>query len=176
MEQHVAIFLYTCVTGLSIHHVGERFQHANATISKYVSLPIANENTHPISSQRSFCTVLYALSSPPFYATYVRLPTMNDLIPFEIASNPKFFPSLRVLWVPWMGLISTAVHHWMNSILHRTRQGGFHKIHWLVASAWKSSPKTAQDWKFPGLSKTATTVWSSVSHDFRNLKTNKRPV
>jgi len=34
LEQHVAIFLYTCVTGLSIRHVGERFQHANATISK----------------------------------------------------------------------------------------------------------------------------------------------
>lgn len=36
LEEHVAIFLYTCVTGLSIRHVGERFQHANATISKYV--------------------------------------------------------------------------------------------------------------------------------------------
>ncbi|KAF8152453.1 hypothetical protein B0H34DRAFT_631541, partial [Crassisporium funariophilum] len=63
-----------CVTGLSIRHVGERFQHANATISK------------------SFCTVLYALSLPPFYTTYVRLPTINDPIPFEIATNPKFFP------------------------------------------------------------------------------------
>jgi len=54
-------------------------------------------------------------------------------------------------------------------------------------SAWKSSPKTekrlrldwtktAQDRKFLGLLKTATTVQSSVSHDFRNLKTDKRPV
>jgi len=54
-------------------------------------------------------------------------------------------------------------------------------------SAWKSSPKTekrlrldwtktAQDWKFPGPSKTATVVWSSVSHNFRNLKTDKRLV
>lgn len=34
LEEHLAIFLYTCVTGLSIRHVGERFQHANATISK----------------------------------------------------------------------------------------------------------------------------------------------
>jgi len=44
-------------------------------------------------------------------------------------------------------------------------------------SAWKSSLKTAkkprpnrtqtaQDWKFPGPSKTATAVRSSVSHDF----------
>ena len=35
LEEQVAIFLYTCVTGLSIRHVGERFQHSNETISKY---------------------------------------------------------------------------------------------------------------------------------------------
>ena len=38
LEQHVAIFPYTCVTGLSIHHIGERFQHANATISIQLEL------------------------------------------------------------------------------------------------------------------------------------------
>ena len=34
VEEQAAIFLYMCVTGLKIRHVGERFQHANATISK----------------------------------------------------------------------------------------------------------------------------------------------
>jgi hypothetical protein len=34
LEEQVAIFLYMCITGLSIQHVGERFQHANETISK----------------------------------------------------------------------------------------------------------------------------------------------
>ena len=34
LEEQLAIFLYTCVTGLSIRHVGEHFQHANATISR----------------------------------------------------------------------------------------------------------------------------------------------
>ncbi len=34
LEEQLAIFLYTSVTGLSIHHVGERFQRANGTISK----------------------------------------------------------------------------------------------------------------------------------------------
>ena len=33
-NEQVAIFLYMCVTGLSIWHVGERFQHSNETISK----------------------------------------------------------------------------------------------------------------------------------------------
>ena len=34
LEEHLAIFLYICVTGLSIQHIRECFQHANATISK----------------------------------------------------------------------------------------------------------------------------------------------
>jgi hypothetical protein len=34
LEEQLAIFLYTSVTGLSIRHVGERFQQANGTISK----------------------------------------------------------------------------------------------------------------------------------------------
>ena len=33
-EEQLAIFLHTSVTGLSICHVGERFQQANGTISK----------------------------------------------------------------------------------------------------------------------------------------------
>ena len=34
LEEQLATFLYTAVTGLSICHVGEQFQHANGTISK----------------------------------------------------------------------------------------------------------------------------------------------
>jgi hypothetical protein len=38
LEEQLAIFLYACVTGLSVRHhdVGERFQRSNDTISKYV--------------------------------------------------------------------------------------------------------------------------------------------
>lgn len=34
LDEQVAIFLYMCVTGLSIRHVAERFQRSNDTISK----------------------------------------------------------------------------------------------------------------------------------------------
>ena len=34
-EEKLSIFLYKCVTGLSVEHVGERFQHSNDTISGY---------------------------------------------------------------------------------------------------------------------------------------------
>jgi hypothetical protein len=34
IEEKLAIFLYMSVTGLTIHHVREQFQHANGTISR----------------------------------------------------------------------------------------------------------------------------------------------
>jgi hypothetical protein len=37
LEEQVAIFLYMCVTGLTVRHVGERFQRSNDTISKCVA-------------------------------------------------------------------------------------------------------------------------------------------
>ena len=36
IEEQLAIFLYTCVTGLSLRHVSERFQRSNSTTSVYV--------------------------------------------------------------------------------------------------------------------------------------------
>ena len=36
LEEQLSIFLYTCVTGLSCRHVGERFQRSNDVISTYL--------------------------------------------------------------------------------------------------------------------------------------------
>ena len=36
VEEQLTIFLYTCVTGLSTCHVGERFQHSSETIARYI--------------------------------------------------------------------------------------------------------------------------------------------
>ena len=74
LEEKLTIFLYASVTGLSIRHLGERFQHSNETISKY------------------FREVLCALSSAPFYTTYVFLPSSTTSIPSEIRDNTNFFP------------------------------------------------------------------------------------
>ncbi|KAF8834554.1 hypothetical protein BDN67DRAFT_876599, partial [Paxillus ammoniavirescens] len=35
LEEQVAIFLYTCVTGLTLRNVGEQFQRSSDTISHY---------------------------------------------------------------------------------------------------------------------------------------------
>jgi len=34
LEEQVAIFLYASVTGLTVRHLGERFQRSNETISR----------------------------------------------------------------------------------------------------------------------------------------------
>ena len=144
--EHVAIFLYTCVTGLSIRHVGERFQQANATISKYVSFPIDIENAHLLSSQRSFCTMLYALSSPPFYTSYVWLPTINDPIPFEIATNPKFFPFFEGALGAMGGAHINCCPPLDGWHLAQDWKGGFQKIHWLVAASICTSSISSVEW------------------------------
>jgi hypothetical protein len=38
LEEQLAIFLYKCITGLSVQHVGEWFQHFNDIISQCVFL------------------------------------------------------------------------------------------------------------------------------------------
>ena len=40
LEEQLGIFLYTCVTGLTVHHIGERFQRSNETVARYVSILI----------------------------------------------------------------------------------------------------------------------------------------
>ena len=44
LKEQLTIFLYTCVTGLSVRHVGERFQWSNGTISKYAFKPLLSYN------------------------------------------------------------------------------------------------------------------------------------
>jgi hypothetical protein len=50
IEEQLAIFLYTCVTGLSLRHVSERFQRANETTSKlvYISSQIHGQDQNNI--------------------------------------------------------------------------------------------------------------------------------
>ncbi|KAJ6454392.1 hypothetical protein C8R45DRAFT_799711, partial [Mycena sanguinolenta] len=72
--ESLAIFLYTCVTGLAIDHVAERFQHSHTTISHHIR------------------KILDILSSAEFYTRYVRLPAVGDLPAEEIRQNPKWWP------------------------------------------------------------------------------------
>ncbi|KAJ3755866.1 hypothetical protein EV360DRAFT_24453, partial [Lentinula raphanica] len=65
------------VTGLSLQHVGERFQHANDTISLH------------------YKTILFKLSGSEFYNRYVRMPLPDDALSDFILSNSKFYPFFK---------------------------------------------------------------------------------
>ncbi|KIO11764.1 hypothetical protein M404DRAFT_112948, partial [Pisolithus tinctorius Marx 270] len=60
------------VTGLTIRHVGERFQQSNDTI-------------------QCFKKLLFIFSDPPFYSIYIQFPTGEAIHP-KICHNPKFWP------------------------------------------------------------------------------------
>ncbi|KAJ8581084.1 hypothetical protein M405DRAFT_752331 [Rhizopogon salebrosus TDB-379] len=66
LEEQLTIFLYTSVTGLSIRHVGERFQHSNETISWRVLVHPSLINTDQVLFVfRYFRRMLVIFSSPP---------------------------------------------------------------------------------------------------------------
>ena len=100
-DEQVAIFLYTCVTGLSVRHVGERFQHSNETISKYLILfSVASVLTgfHITDIFDGFCMQSCLLHS---------ITTMSDshlsetLFHVLYKTTPNFFPSLKMQLAPW---------------------------------------------------------------------------
>ncbi len=90
LEEQAAIFLYACVTGLSVRHIGERFQRSNETISKSKLLFVIKSCSNLI--YRYFRRVLDALSSPAFYNANVKLPDADSVVHNFIRSNPKLYP------------------------------------------------------------------------------------
>ncbi|KAI0759073.1 hypothetical protein C8Q74DRAFT_1221647 [Fomes fomentarius] len=66
----------------------QKFQHANETIS----------------CNRYYREVLDALSSFPFYNTYVHLPPCNAPVPDHLYNNPKFYPYFKNVLVAVNGL------------------------------------------------------------------------
>ncbi|KIK25445.1 hypothetical protein PISMIDRAFT_96751, partial [Pisolithus microcarpus 441] len=72
VAEQLGIFLYTCGTGLSTWHVGERFQHSPDTITRY------------------FKIMLHFFSSPPFYTTHVQLPSSETPTSQKILSDLCF--------------------------------------------------------------------------------------
>jgi len=93
LEEQLAIFLYACVTGLSIRHLGERFQRSNSTISKYAFHLILCVTDSSLS--RYFKKMLVIFSSPGIYTRYVRLPHANDPVHPSIQDNPKYYPFFK---------------------------------------------------------------------------------
>jgi hypothetical protein len=91
VEEQAAIFLYACVTGLSVRHPGERFQCLNETISKYVLYPSLHSYNLNNILNRYFKKVLVAVSEGNFYNYHVKLPDLTSVSDY-IHNNSKFYP------------------------------------------------------------------------------------
>ncbi|KAJ3019577.1 hypothetical protein NUW54_g43 [Trametes sanguinea] len=131
LKEQVAIFLYTCVMGLSVRHVGERFQCSNETIAKY------------------FKAVLQMFSGPECYNRYVKLPSADDPIPLHISTNPKFYPFLKNVVGAIDGTHITCTPSLEDRPASRNRKGGvsqnclaccsFDLLFQHVLSGWEGS-------------------------------------
>jgi len=92
LEEQLAIFLYTCDTGLSIRHVGERFQRSNDMISRCV----VQSSLHSISDcslHRYFRKMVAIFSSQPFYSQYISLSSSTAVHP--AINNYRFMPYFK---------------------------------------------------------------------------------
>ena len=67
IKEQLTIFLYMSVTGLTIWHTSEWFQHSNDTISKY------------------FHHMLGIFFTEPFYTTYINLPNTHTPLSWRIS-------------------------------------------------------------------------------------------
>ncbi|KIK80601.1 hypothetical protein PAXRUDRAFT_158231 [Paxillus rubicundulus Ve08.2h10] len=97
IEEQLDIFLYTCVTSLSLRHIREHFQRSNSTISRCCQLSMPLLLTVLINLDCWMCRlyfkkILTAFSDPNIYSKYVQLPHICDPTPPEIFNNPKFYP------------------------------------------------------------------------------------
>ena len=109
LNEQVAIFLYMCVTGLSIWHVAERFQCSNDTISMWVILYIY------LTQFLSCSWIATSVKSLMHYQlghftrnTYTSLQSMIPS-PNSFINHQNSSPILVVWLGLWMGHISVAV-------------------------------------------------------------------
>jgi hypothetical protein len=117
LDESLAIFLYTCVTGLAIDHVAERFQHSHTTISQSVYF--------------FFCSLLlnFVLSATSEKSsTFYPLPSFtHDMCSFQQQTHLPLERFATILdgghtftmyWVQLTEPISIAPHLQLNFIHH----------------------------------------------------------
>ncbi|KIM64947.1 hypothetical protein SCLCIDRAFT_1164605, partial [Scleroderma citrinum Foug A] len=77
LEEQLAIFLYICVTGLPIRHIGERFQRSNDMISMY------------------FHKMVNLFASEPLYSRYISFASSTIGMHPKIMNNFRFWPYFK---------------------------------------------------------------------------------
>jgi hypothetical protein len=103
LEEHIAIFLYSVVTGLSIRLIAERFQHSFETVSTSVSIFSIRyhaANNSSVTSRKSFA---YYHLHPSTSNTYA----YPGLVPLP---HPKFPPIRNFIPFSKMSLVRLMAH------------------------------------------------------------------
>lgn len=135
VDEQLAIFLYTAVTGLPQRHVAERFQRSKSTISKYVLLLLFFWCTYMISN-RYFKEILAHFVSPDFYRRHVISPTVQTPPPDHLKNNPRFWPYFNFVDSALDGTHFPWRPHSDERGMSRDRKGGVTQ-NTLAACNWK---------------------------------------
>ena len=112
LEEQLMMFLYTCVTGLPIRHIGEQFQRFNDMISRYVCTLIYS--LFNMSMLRYFHKMVKIFALEPFHSKYISLASSIT----NIVCNYHFSLTLRMPLVPLMAAISLLPSHFIIIMLH----------------------------------------------------------
>jgi hypothetical protein len=129
LDEQVAVFLYTCVTGQGFQAVMLQNVFSTPTQpcrSTFMLLQDIHCLTYHI---RYFKRVLLALSLAPFYNKFVCLLREDAPIPAEISGNPKLFLHFEGVWTR----VTREVTHYYNLPCHIQKQT--EEINWKINAA-----------------------------------------
>ena len=138
LKEQLALSLYTCVTELMVHHVGERFQHGNETITKWVRhvIEICNSYMH----YRYFKKMACIFTSRHFFNKFVCQSTAHDPPPPILEITPNFGHFSREQLAQLMEVTSILPHHLLCDLLTEIERVICHKIAFSPVHGIYSSP------------------------------------
>ena len=115
LEEKLAIFLYACITGLSVQHLGEVPKGEWYNHKVHMKL-LLHHSASDSCCCRYFWEMVDTFSFAPFYTKYVKQPTVNDPPSSFFKDNSKMWPFFWHALVQSMDAISPSI------LLHRNRR------------------------------------------------------
>ena len=131
LEEQLAIFLYTSVTGLTTRHVGERFQRSNATVSKWVLYFILELHIYIIWGISNGWSKFFHLNHFIQSTSANQHPMMNHHIPSTTTRNYGHF--FTMLWGLSMAVTFIFRHQYFIRQPTGTERDFYHRIAFLPA-------------------------------------------
>ena len=125
LEEQLAIFLYASVTGLTSWHLGERFQHANGTITKYSNYSFNIKNIGADNYLVILKTWLLYFPHHHFTPTMSSYPLVLSLSHPKYAIIPNSGLISKMQLVLLMAATSTVHHQQLKGLFIKIEKGSF---------------------------------------------------